>query len=84
MEAKRNQNPRPFKVERVGHPKKLNQSISDDVLKWYHHNVICRQEENCARVGHPPSKLAEKGAKIIGVVLAARVGIKGYQACIAY
>jgi len=52
--TQRSQKPRPFKTERVGHPEKLNQSIGGDVLKWYHHNVICRQEENLSRVGHPP------------------------------
>ena len=27
--------PRPFKRERVGHPEKLNQFLSIDVLEWY-------------------------------------------------
>lgn len=31
---------RPFKTERVGHPEKLNQSLGDDVLKWYHPNLM--------------------------------------------
>jgi hypothetical protein len=39
--TKEKSNPRPFKPERVGHPEKLNperqnQSLSVDVLEWYH------------------------------------------------
>src|SRR5260221_6320661 len=52
--TKEKSKPRPFKTERVGHPERLNQSLGVDVLEWYHLNVIGRQEENCARVGHPP------------------------------
>jgi hypothetical protein len=44
--------PRPFKPEWVGHPEKLNQSHSVDVLEWCHPNVISRQEENWERQGH--------------------------------
>ena len=46
--------PRPFKLERVGHPEKPNQSLGVDVLEWYPLNVIRRQEGNWGRVGHPP------------------------------
>jgi hypothetical protein len=37
--------PRPFKTERVGHPEKLNQSLGDDVLEWYHPSACRRQEK---------------------------------------
>jgi hypothetical protein len=46
--------PRPFGNERVGHPEKLNQSLGDDVLEWYHPCTWCRQEKKRERVGHPP------------------------------
>jgi hypothetical protein len=48
--------PRPFKLERVGHPEKPNQSLGVDVLEWYPLNVIRRQEGNWGRVGHPRVK----------------------------
>jgi hypothetical protein len=35
--------PRPFKTERVGHPEKLNQSLSVDVLQWHYSIVAVRQ-----------------------------------------
>src|SRR6266581_3189925 len=47
--------PRPFKTERVGHPERLNQSLGDDVLEWYHPIVNARQQKKCERVGHPPT-----------------------------
>jgi len=46
--------PRPFKTERVGHPKKLNQSLGVDVLEWYHPIVSVRQQKRGERVGHQP------------------------------
>ena len=49
MELKRNRNPDPLKPERVGHPKKLKQSLGVDVLKWYHPTVGKMQK------GGPPA-----------------------------
>ena len=37
-----------------GHPEKLIQFLSLDVLKWYHPQVSCRQREKYGRVSHPP------------------------------
>src|SRR5713101_6389399 len=55
MERNSNQNPDPLKPERVGHPEKLNQSLSVDVLEWYHPIVSVRQQKRGERVGHPPA-----------------------------
>jgi hypothetical protein len=46
--------PRPFKAERVGHPEKLNQSLSVDVLEWYHSNMRVRQLKKRERVSPRP------------------------------
>jgi hypothetical protein len=59
MGRREHPNARPFKFERVGHPEKLNQSLSDEVLKWYHPDMRVSQqkkEKGCAtrpRVGFP-------------------------------
>ncbi|MGA7793848.1 MAG: hypothetical protein WCA19_12490 [Candidatus Acidiferrales bacterium] len=54
--------PRPFKTERVGHPKKLNQSHGDEVLEWYHPAVLSRQEKS-SRKGWPPASACRRQEK---------------------
>jgi hypothetical protein len=46
MEWREHQSPDPFETERVGHPKKPNQSLWVDVLEWYHPIVRVRQQDN--------------------------------------
>src|SRR6266852_51043 len=46
--------PRPFKTERVGHPKRLDRSLGVDVLEWYDSNVRVRQLKE-TRKGGPPA-----------------------------
>ena len=46
--------PRPFKPERVGHPERLNEFLSVDVLEWYHPIATTRQQKKCEKVDHPP------------------------------
>ena len=43
--------------ERVGHPEKLNQFLSDDVLEWYHSLRESPSRKKRGRVGHPPVPL---------------------------
>jgi hypothetical protein len=56
-ETQEKSKPRPFKAKRVGHTEKLNQSLSVDVLEWYHLSVIPSQKENWGRVADPPGLL---------------------------
>src|ERR1700674_133056 len=56
--AMEHQNPDPFETERVGHPKKPNQSLSVDVQEWYHPAVSVRQLKTRERVGRPPGNNA--------------------------
>jgi hypothetical protein len=50
-----NQYPDPFETERVGHPKKPNQSLGVEVLRWYYPNRSTLQQRKRERVGHPPA-----------------------------
>jgi hypothetical protein len=44
--TERTPKPRPFQTRRVGHPEKLNQSLSIDVQGWYHPTVNDCQQKN--------------------------------------
>ena len=55
--TKEKSKPRPFKLERVGHPETLiperqDQFLGVDVLEWYHPIVSVRQQKKYERVGH--------------------------------
>ena len=52
-ETKQKSKPRPFKPQRVGHPKRLNQSLRVDILEWYHPIVQVREQKT--RKGGPPA-----------------------------
>jgi hypothetical protein len=56
--------PRPFKPERVGHPKKRTQLLGVDVLEWYYPTAYPRQQEN-TRKGVPPAETAVWGAIVV-------------------
>ena len=43
-DRREHQNPDPFEAERVGHPEKLDRSLSIEVIEWPHLNVILCQE----------------------------------------
>jgi hypothetical protein len=42
IERRKDEKPDPFETERVGHPKRLNQSLGVDVLEWYYRIVPVR------------------------------------------
>jgi hypothetical protein len=41
------------KAESIGHAKKPDQSLSVDVLEWYHPSASIRQQKNHERACHP-------------------------------
>jgi hypothetical protein len=54
IERSEHKNPDPFETERVGHPERLNLSLSLDVLSGGHLSAIHRQIESWERVSHWP------------------------------
>jgi hypothetical protein len=44
IDRRKDENPDPFEPERVGHPKRLNQSLSVDLLEWYNPALPVRQK----------------------------------------
>jgi hypothetical protein len=63
--------PRPFKIERVGHPEKLNPLLNVAAEEWYYPNCEISSIENCGRVRHPPPGKAKPAPRFgrTGVVL---------------
>jgi hypothetical protein len=58
--------PRPFKPERVGHPEKLNQSRSVNILRWYHPTASLRQQINAK--GWPTRRVSSMDECLCAIV----------------
>jgi hypothetical protein len=77
MERTRSQTPDPLKPKGSATGKSQNQSLSVDVLEWYHSIVNARQQKKCRRVG-PPISSARGGVLLIALSICISVlGCKG-------